>query len=134
LDITHDPLLMITGKINDGREAIIRLTLYGPSGRQEHVDALVDTGFDGWISLPPSIIFRLHLSWRGRAGALLADGSKVVFDVYEAMLQWHDQMRRVRVDEANTNPLVGMALMAGCELKMQFVQNGSVTIRPLELE
>jgi clan AA aspartic protease len=134
LDITHNPILMITGRINNDREAIIQLTIFGPTGRQEHVDALIDTGFDGWLSLPPSSITFLDLSWRGRAGALLADGSNVVFDVYEALVQWHGRKRRVRVDKANTDPLVGMALLDGCELNLQVVQNGSVMIRPLEPE
>jgi hypothetical protein len=40
-------------------------------------------------------------------------------------------MRRLLVDEADTDPLVGMALLNGYELKIEVRSRGKVEITPL---
>jgi clan AA aspartic protease len=122
---------MITGIVTADLEAIIRLTVLGPEGQQEEIEAVVDTGFNGWLSLPPPLITELDLPWRRRGCATLADGSETLFDIYEATVIWDKHRRRVPVDEAATVPLVGMALMSGYELKIQVRNDGKVTIKPL---
>lgn len=122
---------MITGVVNTHREAIIRLVVRGPKGQRQRINAVVDTGFDGWLSLPTALIASLGLPWRRRARALLADGSETVFDVYEGTVVWDRNRRRIPVDEADTAPLVGMALLNGYELKVQVRTRGTITIRPL---
>jgi predicted aspartyl protease len=77
---------MITGFVPERREAVIRLRVYGPAGQNEEIEAIIDTGFDGSLSLPSSIVAQLGLIWRQRGLALLADGSESVFDIYEATL------------------------------------------------
>src|SRR5882672_6304497 len=102
---------MITGVVTANRDATIQLAVRGPEGVQEQIEAVVDTGFDGWFSLPPALIALLGLQWRRRGRALLADGSESVFDMYEGTLVCDKKPRRVAVDEASTAPLVGMALL-----------------------
>ena len=64
---------MIAGVVNDALEATIRLTVRGPSRQEESVEAVMDTGFDGYLTLPPAVIAALELPWRRKArGALLA--------------------------------------------------------------
>ena len=123
---------MITGRINADREAIISLTVLGPNGRQEEIDALIDTGFDGWLTVPLELVARLDLPWRRRGRALLADGSQTLFDIYEADVLWDKRRRRISVDEVKAMQLVGMSLLDGFELKMQVRNRGKVTIRPLK--
>ncbi len=77
---------MITGIVNARREATIRLLVRGANGTSEETEALVDTGFNGFLTLPASAIARLGLTRIGRGRALLADGSESVFDLYEAEL------------------------------------------------
>jgi clan AA aspartic protease len=122
---------MITGTVTADREAIIRLTVRGPAGQERRVEAVIDTGFDGWLSLPPALIARLGLPWRRRGRALLADGSESVFDIHEATVVWDRRRRRIPADEADTTPLVGMALLDGYELNAQVRAGGKVTIKPL---
>lgn len=62
------------------------------------------------------------------SSAILADGSKVSFDTYEATVQWDGQPRSVEVDEADTTPLVGMLLLDGHELSIQVYNGGGVRI------
>jgi predicted aspartyl protease len=60
---------MITGLVRSDCQATIRLTVRGPTGQEQEID----TGFDGWLSLPPSVIVLLNLDWRQRGRALLVD-------------------------------------------------------------
>jgi clan AA aspartic protease len=122
---------MIIGVVTDRREAVIRLKVRGPAGQDQEIEAIIDTGFDGWLSLPSSIIVQLGLTWRQRGRALLADGSESVFDIYEATVDWDGEARRIPVDEAETVPLVGMALLEGYELVVQVQRGGNVSVRAL---
>jgi clan AA aspartic protease len=122
---------MISGVVTDDRRAVIQLTGRGPAGPQQEIEAIIDTGFDGWLSLPFSLGARLGLVWRRRGRALLADGSESVFDIYEATVDWDGEARRIPVDEAETVPLVGMSLLEGYEFTVQVQHGGNVTIRKL---
>jgi clan AA aspartic protease len=122
---------MITGVVTADRQAIIRLTVRGPAGQEQEIEAIIDTGFDGWLSLPSSLIVSLDLVWRQRGRALLADGRESVFDIYEATVVWDGQTRRIPVDEAETAPLVGMSLLEGYELTVQVRSAGNIIIRAL---
>ena len=122
---------MITGHVTAYREAIISLNVGGPRNRGRSIDAVVDTGFNGFLTLPSSLIQELGLVWRRRGRAMLADGRDSLFDIYEATVTWNSRPRRIAVDEAECDPLVGMSLLYGCELTVQVVDGGRVVICPL---
>jgi clan AA aspartic protease len=122
---------MITGVVTASREAIISLKVHGPTGQEQEIQVIIDTGFDGSLTLPPALISTLGLPWRRRGRALLADGQGSVFDIYEATVVWDGTPRRIPVDEADITPLIGMALLYGYELTVQAVENGSVFIKAL---
>lgn len=122
---------MIIGMVNEYCEAMISLVVSGPKEFAQEVDAVVDTGFDGSLSLPPTIIKALGLPYRQRGRAILADGSETLFNIYEATVNWDGQSRRIKVDDADTDPLAGMALLYGHELKIAVVEGGSVMINVL---
>lgn len=119
------------GAVTRHDEAIIRVTVRGPSGRRRRIRAVIDTGFDGSLSLPPSIIEELELPWFRRGEAELANGSVTVFDVYRATVVWNRRRVAIHVDEAETAPLVGMELMRGFRLQVDVVPGGEVSIVPL---
>jgi clan AA aspartic protease len=123
---------MITGVVNAHLEATIRLTLRGPHGQTRRVNTVVDTGFDGWLSLPPALIAHLGLSWERRGRAILADGSECLFDIYAGAVVWDRRKRSIPIDESDTTPLVGTALLADYELKAAFRPRGKVTIKRLK--
>jgi hypothetical protein len=58
----------------------------------------------------------------------LGDGSESFLDAYKANVIWEGVQRTVDVHAANTDPLVGMALLAGHELRIQVVAGGNVTV------
>jgi clan AA aspartic protease len=122
---------MILGSVTSRYEAVLRLEVRGPLGQVESVDAVIDTGFDGWLTLPRAAISRLGLAWRSRARALLADGSESIFDIHEGTVIWDGQARQASVDESDVTPLVGMGLLHGFELNLEVRRAGLVTIRAL---
>lgn len=119
---------MITGSVNAHREAVIRLTVSGSQAREE-IEAVVDTGFTGFLTLPPPLIVTLGLPFRRHGRAVLADGSESFFDTHEATVTWDGRPRRIFVDAADTDPLVGMSLLHGHELTVQVVDGGGVFIK-----
>ena len=44
---------MIERSVNAAYEAVISLSLRGPSGQAQEIDAVIDTGFNGFLTLPP---------------------------------------------------------------------------------
>jgi predicted aspartyl protease len=66
---------MITGVVNVNGEAIVRIAA-GDLGKQRVVvDAIIDTGYTGFLTLPPSTIAELNLPWRGSEEGILGAGS-----------------------------------------------------------
>ena len=86
---------MIEGAVSGNSEAIIRLTLRAATGATQEIDAIIDTGFTGDLTLPPALIRRLNLPWKGRGQALLADGGMHTFDANVGTVSWNGQSLRV---------------------------------------
>jgi clan AA aspartic protease len=122
---------MILGNVNANREAIIQLAVLGENGQRQGIEAVIDTGYTGFLTLPPTIITALSLTWYTRQEGILGDGSVCMFDVYEASIIWDGQVKAIEVNEAETHPLVGMGLLEGYELKIQGVPGGMVMIAAL---
>ncbi len=118
---------MITGMVQ-GNAATIHLAIKDANGREHEIEAIVDTGFSGSLTLPPAMIRRLGLPWRTRGTAVLANGAVEQFDIYATIVIWDGMPRNVLVDEADIEPLVGMALLRGYDLSIRVIDGGGVTI------
>ena len=51
--------MMISGRVNENREAVISLTLIGLVGEKHEIEAVIDTGFSGDLTLRANCT-RLH--------------------------------------------------------------------------
>ena len=122
---------MISGVVTANREGRIRLRVQGPQGREKEIEAVMDTGFNGFLTLPPSVIASLGCPHIGRGRAVMANGQSELFDVYEAIVIWDGQPRTVDADAADTEALIGMSLIYGYELRIQAIDGGRVTIELL---
>ena len=122
---------MITGEVNVHHEATIRLPVRDADGREQEVEAILDTGFNGSLTLPPAVIPALGLPWRSRGLVILANGTADQCDIYVATVIWDGTPRNILVEAAETDPLVGMALLYGHDVRMQVVQGGRVSIEAL---
>ena len=123
---------MISGKVTTNREAVIELEVVGFIQRKEKIEAVIDTGFNGYLTLPNSLINRLKLQLAGNRRVTLGDGNVVVLDVYLAKVLWHEQEREVLVLQADGGSLVGMSLLYGNRVMLEVVDNGDVTIDSYE--
>jgi clan AA aspartic protease len=123
---------MITGSVNARREAIIRIAVRGKQDQIRDVEAVIDTGYTGFLILPPETVEELELAYLGRMKCTLANGAKEDFDVYSATVIWDGQERLIEVDVTNTDPLVGMLLLNGYELRVEVTPGGAVTIETLQ--
>jgi clan AA aspartic protease len=122
---------MIAGMVNANREATIRLLVRGPQGHQQEIEAIIDTGFTGFLTLPPLLVTTWGLAWLCRQPGILADGRVEYFDVYVATVIWDGQPRTVEVEAADTEPLVGMSLLEHHALRIDILNGGMVTITAL---
>ena len=122
---------MILGNVNANREAIVQLAVLGENQQNQGIKAVIDTGYTGFLTLPSAVITTLDLTWYMQQEGVLGDGSMCTFNVYEALVVWDGQVRSVEINESEADPLVGMGLLEGYELKIQAVAGGLVAITAL---
>ena len=119
---------MICGSVNDHLEPWIELAIQDQQGGRLTVQALLDTGFNGFLTLPTSWLLDMGLKRVGQTRVTLADGSEIVSDFFIATIHWDGKLITIDVEAADTDPLVGMALLAGHDLQMRVIPNGDVAI------
>jgi clan AA aspartic protease len=123
---------MMFGVVNHNCEAIVKVAVGRIGSPKITVDAIIDTGFTSFLSLPLSIITNLGLPWHYRDVGTLGDGSEVVFEIYKAVVIWDGQDQIVDVAASDAEPLVGMGLLYGFRLQIEAVEGGRVTIEALK--
>ena len=123
---------MIEGAVNARYEAVVRLPLLDSSGQTREIDAVIDTGYNGFLTLPPALVAELELRRLGQKSLILANGSLDVFHTYGATVLWDGQSRFVDVDEADAIPLVGMSMLEDHDLNIQVWDGGRVVIQAAE--
>jgi len=91
---------MLTGRINN-LQARVTVEILDSNGQSNPIEVLLDTGFDGQLSLPVFVVRQFNLG-RGilRFGEL-ADGTQVQFMSYRTTVLWDGQRRQVEVIEAH---------------------------------
>jgi clan AA aspartic protease len=122
---------MMHGLVNINGDAILRLVLENDDQQTQVIDAVIDTGYTGFLSLPSQLIESLNLPWIGNGQATLGDGRTAVFEIYTVRVIWDDQYRQVPVNRVETEPVIGMGLLAGYALQIEVAQHGIVTIEAI---
>ena len=121
---------MIAGKVTVHQEAVIELEVRGLN-QPVRIEAVIDTGFTGYLTLPSALIDRLKLQRAGEQTTILGDENTVVLKRYVAKVLWHGVERDVYVLQAEGGPLIGMSLLYGSRLILDIVTDGDVTIAVL---
>jgi clan AA aspartic protease len=116
------------GRVNQRREAILKLVIIGNENKKIAVDAIIDTGFNGDLILPIETVLELELIPQGYQKATLGDGTISQFRVYAATVIWDGERRLAEVNSANTGILIGMGLLEGYKLEVDATPNGNVSI------
>lgn len=116
---------MITGRF---RDSLPRVSLELPTvdGIQT-VEFVLDTGFDGDLSLPDEMARRLSGASQGTQLIRLAGGFQRRCPYYEIV--WEDEDSESRVVEVlvmDGNPLMGTAFLKGNLLSIELIEGGEV--------
>ncbi len=122
---------MIEGVVNSAYEAVISLNLHGSAGRTREVEAAIDTGYNGFLTLPHALVAKLGLAHRGRGRATLADGGEALLDVHEVAILWDGVLRNASA-AADAIPLVGMRMLDQHSLYVEVRDGGRIVIQSTE--
>ncbi len=122
---------MIRGRVTADAQAVVTLHLRGPSGTAVDIEAVVDSGFNDTLTIPPDLVARLGLNFEETAKLTMANGDKGIFDMYQAEIQWRGAWRRTEVWSVGDAILIGMRLMTGHRLAIDVIPGGAVEITPL---
>lgn len=122
---------MIQGIVTESLEATVRLRLIGMKEMEAELDAVIDTGFTQYLTLPQNWVDALALPLIERDRMYLADGSDIVVNLHEGMVAWEGREREVVIHCVEGPPLIGMSLLLNHLLTAEVKEGGIVTLSPL---
>ena len=122
------------GIVNQNCEAMLRLVVGNAGSQRQTIDAVIDTGFTGFLTLPLTVLNRLDLQPYSREEGTLGDGSTCIFDVYSGFVIWDGAFRRIDINASETAPLVGMSLLYGYRVQFDTIEGGTITIQSLSTQ
>ena len=111
-------------------EPYIDVVVEGESGISKNLRIAVDTGFNGWLALPGESVEELNLTFLGERSAIQADGRKIPFEIYSALVSWHGENKKVLapgLHKKGGTPLVG-SLLEHSRLAVDVEADGAVSI------
>jgi len=110
-----------------GLQAVIN-TLY-PLGRTKvEIECVMDTGFAGFLTLPPAVVTELQLPYVAPIDASLADNSRIVANVHQVIILWNSVERLIPVLAMSHRPLIGTALLEDYHLSIDFCEGGTILV------
>ena len=121
---------MIIGQVNPRTEAVIPVLIQDVAGHLLMQDAVIDTGFSGYLTLPLATITGLQLPFLISRVYSLGNNAQVNFDIYKAIVLWDGQQRDIQVLASEAYPLIGMSLLKGFRLTIDVVDGGEIRIEP----
>ena len=122
--------VVIEGVVDAANQAVVGLVAIGARGRRREIDVVIDTGFTGYLTLPPELVSELGLASAGNQSMILADGSFVYIEAFHAAIVWDGTAIYVRASVTDNAPTIGMSLLDGYDLFIQVREGGRVLIRP----
>ena len=122
---------MITGLVTKNRKIVLALALRCIANQEILIETVLDTGFNGFLTLSASLIAQLGLSKVGEIPATLGDGSNVTADLFEAKVFWDGEEREALALQMEGGELIGMSLLWGQRFMAEAKLNGRVTIEAL---
>ena len=122
---------MIRGEVRPNRRAVVAVELRAADGEFQSFNFILDTGFDGELSLPLQTLQGLDVAAEGDYRIELADGSHVVSHTWSAIVLWEGVPRDILVVESAGEPLLGMELLWQSRITLEARADGPVEIEPL---
>jgi clan AA aspartic protease len=111
-----------------GLQARMNVLLRPPERSEIEIECVIDTGFEGFLTLPISVITDLGLPYLININANLANNSSVETDVYLTTIIWNGVERNIAVLAMGRRPLIGTALLEDYHLSIDFCEGGTVLV------
>ena len=122
---------MIKGRVDGNQQALVTLDIIDGEGSIQSIEAILDTGFTGYLTLPTDSIQRLGIPSVGQRTFELANGELFEFEAFLAAVTWHGRLRDVLVLKSDSAPLLGMTLLWGSRVTVDAFFDGEVKIEEL---
>ena len=122
---------MIQGIVTARPEIRIRLPILDVTGYEQEFDVVLDTGFTGLLTLPTALIASLQLPWVMVSRVQFADGRVEWIDKYRMTVIWDGVYRSIEVQAIEGDPLIGMELLIGFDLRARVAIGGIVEIEAI---
>jgi predicted aspartyl protease len=121
---------VIYGEFNDGFPRVA-LELPDSSSGLRTTDFIVDSGFEGDLTLPAEVVVTLDAVYAGEYPFTLADFTFRSRPVYRVLLDWMGEERDVAIVAMDGNALLGVGLLRGNLVQMEMDEGGEVIVGPL---
>jgi clan AA aspartic protease len=112
----------VNGTVDSGQRALLPIALHNSaSGTAVTLDAWIDTGFTGDLSVPRAQIATLKLPEGYSIRATLADGSQVDIKTNVGEIDWFGVRQATEVIASDgAVPLLGTGLLRGHDLEISY--------------
>ena len=121
---------MIYGRLID-RKAIAPVIFRLPGQPDFSLNFVIDTGFNGYLTLPVQAVSAMNLPLYSSTPIKLADGSEALSAIHLATVVWDDVEKVVLVLASGYKPLLGTAMMEKYHLEIDFEDNGLVSLEKI---
>ena len=112
---------MLKGFVNSRGEPIVRIALLSSTNLSRSYSAVIDTGFNGTLSLPEPLIQRLGWRWIGHELYEIATGDVVREKVFVGRVRWMRQLQEVDVVASHAKDiLIGTRLLEDHRISIDF--------------
>ena len=111
--------MTIDGRFSERREMLLDIQISNGAAAAPlmRLSAVVDTGFEGFLALPPEIIRALGLVDKGNGRITLADGTERLIPTYDIAVLWNGHTLDGTAIELPGAPLAGMRLLWDAALR-----------------
>lgn len=124
---------MICGRLTSGR-ATVPVIFRLPEQPDFSLDFVIDTGFNGYLTLPLQAVNAINLPLSANTPATLADGSQILLSIHLATIVWDNVERVVPILVSGNKPLLGTAMMQRYDLEIDFEDDGLVSLAKIPIE
>jgi len=119
---------MIEGIVNNFDEPIIKLNINIPNNKSKKVNAIINTGFNGYISIPTILIEQSKWDFIGTEEYELANGDIVEEKIYLGKIIFDgDEIKVISLTNRTKDVLIGTKVLKNKILKIDF-KNSKVII------
>jgi clan AA aspartic protease len=114
-----------------GRQPQLKVVLRIVNYPDLEIGCVIDTGFEGALTLPISAIEKLQLPFVARINANLANDDNVVTSVHRATIVWDGAEIEIPVLAMGSRPLIGTLLLNNYNLNIDFCDGGILSVETL---